>query len=87
MRAFGASRNYLRSATLAEYSLLGLLAGGFAALGVEIACGELYERFELSYQSNWLLWLLLPLLLAALTGLCGYLSTRKLLQVSPRSLL
>ena len=87
MRAFGASRNYLRSATLAEYSLLGLLAGLFAALGAELACQQLYQRFELSYQSNLLLWVLLPLLLGAVTGLCGYLSTRKVLQVSPRALL
>ncbi|MCV6604008.1 MAG: hypothetical protein OIF34_01790, partial [Porticoccaceae bacterium] len=87
MRAFGASRNYLRSATLAEYSLLGLLAGLFAALGVELACGQLYQRFDLDYQSSLLLWVFLPLLLGAVTGLCGYLSTRRVLQVSPRALL
>ncbi|MGS2724413.1 ABC transporter permease [Porticoccus sp. GXU_MW_L64] len=87
MRAFGASRNYLRSATLAEYSLLGVLAGLFAALGVELACQQLYQRFDLDYQSSVLQWLLLPLLLGAVTGLCGYLSTRKVLQVSPRGLL
>ncbi|UTW44967.1 FtsX-like permease family protein [bacterium SCSIO 12696] len=88
MRAFGASRRYLRSATLAEYSLLGVLAGVFAALGVELACQQLYQRvFDISYQSSLLLWLLLPLLLGSITGLCGYLSTRKVLQVSPRALL
>ena len=88
MRAIGASRSYLRSAALAEFALLGLLAGLLAALGAELACDALYQRiFDMEFQSSIATWLLLPATLAVVVGGAGYLSTRKVLQVSPREIL
>ncbi len=88
MRAVGASRRYLRAAALSEFALLGLLAGLLAVVGAEAACSALYERiFDMQYQYNWWLWLALPLVLAAGVGWAGYLSTRKVVEVSPRQLL
>lgn len=88
MRAMGASRQFLRDAAVAEFSLLGAIAGLFAALGVQIICAQLYERtFDLVYQPNWLLWVMLPLMLAIIVGTMGYLSTRKVVEVSPVRLL
>lgn len=88
MRAIGASRRYLRAAAVSEFALLGLLAGLLACAGVEIACSAIYQRvFDLPYQTSLLLWVLLPLVLAVGVGAAGYLSTRKVLEVSPRQLL
>lgn len=84
LRTLGGSRRQLRSGHLAEYGLLGALAGVLAALGAEIIAYILYTRvFDLNYQIQWEMWLWLPLLGAVLIGLAGYWGTRRVVAQSP----
>lgn len=83
LRTLGASRQQLRSAHLAEFAMLGLLAGLFALIATECIAWLLYVRvFNLPPALHWELGLLLPLG-ALLIGLAGYWGTRKVVQQSP----
>ena len=84
LRTLGASRRQLRGGHLAEYGLLGILAGLLAALGAELIAYILYTRvFDLPYTLQWAQWLWLPLAGAVLIGLAGYWGTRRVVQQSP----
>ena len=84
LRTLGGSRRQLRSGHLAEYGLLGILAGLLAALGAELIAYILYTRiFDLDYSLQWAQWLWLPLVGAVLIGLAGYWGTRSVVQQSP----
>ena len=84
LRPLGASRKQLRAGHLAEYALLGALAGLFAAGGAELTVYILYSQvFELAYSFKWWLWLSLPLLGALLIGTAGYWGTRRVVRMSP----
>ena len=84
LRTLGASRYQLRAGHLAEYALLGTLAGLLAAAGAELIAWLLYTRvFHLDYQLKWQLWALLPPLGALLIGAAGYWGTRRVVQRSP----
>jgi len=88
LRTLGASRYQLRAGHLAEYTLLGLLAGLFAAAGSELIAWLLYTRvFQLDYSLHWILWLALPLLGALLIGAAGYWGTRHVVRRSPLAVL
>jgi putative ABC transport system permease protein len=84
LRTLGASRAQLRAGHLAEYALLGLLAGLFAAAGAELTAFILYQQvFQLAYTIKWPLWLLLPPAGALLIGAAGYWGTRRVVSKSP----
>ncbi|MGO9446007.1 MAG: ABC transporter permease [Thiobacillaceae bacterium] len=84
LRTLGASRYQLRAGHLAEYAVLGVLAGLFAAAGAELIAWLLYTRvFHLEYQLKWQLWATLPALGAFLIGIAGYWGTRRVVQRSP----
>jgi putative ABC transport system permease protein len=84
LRTLGASRRQLRAGHLAEYALLGLLAGLFAAAGAELIAFILYQQvFHLGYSIKWTLWLLLPPAGALLIGAAGYWGTRRVVSRSP----
>lgn len=84
LRTLGASRKQLRAGHLAEYALLGALAGLFAAGGAELTVYILYSQvFELAYSFKWWLWLSLPPLGALLIGAAGYWGTRRVVRKSP----
>ncbi|NIR25943.1 MAG: FtsX-like permease family protein, partial [Gammaproteobacteria bacterium] len=84
LRTLGASRRQLRAGHLAEYALLGALAGLLAAAGAELIAFILYkEVFQLSYSIKWSLWAILPLLGALLIGAAGYWGTRRVVRRSP----
>ncbi len=84
LRTLGASRRQLRAGHLAEYALLGALAGLLAAAGAELIAFILYkEVFQLSYSIKWSLWAILPLLGALLIGAAGYWGTRRVVRWSP----
>jgi putative ABC transport system permease protein len=88
LRTLGASRYQLRAGHLAEYTLLGLLAGLFAAAGSELIAWQLYSRvFQLDYAFQWPLWLLLPPIGALLIGAAGYWGTRHVVRRSPLAVL
>jgi len=84
LRTLGASRAQLRSGHLAEYALLGALAGLLAAGGAELIAFILYRQvFHLEYSIKWWLWAALPPLGALLIGAAGFIGTRRVVQRSP----
>jgi putative ABC transport system permease protein len=84
LRTLGASRYQLRAGHLAEYALLGVLAGLFAAVGAELIAWLLYSRvFHLDDHLHWRLWVTLPPLGALLVGAAGFWGTRRVVQRSP----
>jgi len=88
LRTLGASRYQLRAGHLAEYALLGALAGLFAAAGTELIAWQLYTRvFQLDYAFQWPLWLALPATGALLIGAAGYWGTRHVVRRSPLAVL
>ncbi|MGE5242196.1 MAG: FtsX-like permease family protein, partial [Bacteroidota bacterium] len=88
LRALGASRRQLRAAQLAEFVVLGVLAGLLAAIGTELIAYVLYTRaFELEYHFKWPVWLIAPLAGGVLIGVVGYFGTRRVVNQSPLTVL
>ena len=88
LRVLGASRARLRTGQLAEFTALGVLAGLLAAIGTELIAGLLYTRvFDLSYQFQWTVWIAAPLGGGALIAAAGLLGTRRVVSVSPVTVL
>ena len=88
LRTLGASRAQLRAGHLAEFALLGALAGLFAAGGAQGVALLLYTRvFHLPAHVQWPLWLLLPPLGALLVGAAGFWGTRRVVVQSPLTVL
>jgi putative ABC transport system permease protein len=84
MRTLGASRQQIRSAILAEFAVLGALAGllaaaGATALGFVIATKVL----NLSYAFGWTTWVAGALLGTFGVAAAGYAGTRRVLNVAP----
>ena len=88
LRALGASRRQVRSGQVAEFALLGLLAGVLAAAGSEFIAWLLYTQvFNLEYSWKWPVWLAAPVGGMALVALAGAWGTRKVLSRPPALLL
>ena len=88
LRTLGAERALLRRSQWSEFAGIGLLAGLFGVLGAEVVNALLYQRvFELEYAPTWWAWPLVPLLSAALIGLTGVTSSRRILRQSPAAIL
>lgn len=88
LRALGASRRQVRSGHLAEFALLGLLAGLLAAGGSELISGLLYTQiFHLDYSWKWPVWIAAPLCGLLTVTLAGAWGTRKVLSRPPAVLL
>jgi putative ABC transport system permease protein len=88
LRTLGASRRQLRTAHLAEFTVLGVLAGLLAAAGTELIAYLLYTRaFDLEYSFKWPVWLAAPLAGGILIGLAGYIGTRRVVRRSPLTVL
>ena len=88
LRTLGANRRQLRTAQLAEFTVLGLLAGLLAAIGTEVIAWLLYTRaFDLEYSFKWPVWLIAPVAGGVLIGLAGSFGTRRVLQQSPLAVL
>lgn len=88
LRALGATRRQLRTAHLAEFALIGVLAGVLAAIGTELIAWLLYTRaFDLAYRFKWPVWIVTPLLGGVLIGLAGFIGTRRVVRRSPLTVL
>lgn len=71
-RTLGAGKRLLRNTLWSEFALLGLSAGITAAIGAEVSLWWLqYKVFDFPWQPNYLMWIALPLVCAALLSLCG----------------
>jgi len=88
LRALGASHRQLRSGHLAEFTVLGALAGLVAAIGTECLAWVLYTQvLHFDYSFKWPVWVLAPLAGAVLIGAAGYHGTRSVVARSPVLLL
>ncbi len=86
LRTLGASRSYLRSSLMTEFSLLGLLAGLMAAAGTELVSYGLYEQlFKLPYAMHGWLWLAGPLCGIIIISVAGNLAARSVVSRPPMS--
>ena len=84
LRALGASRRQLLQRGLSEMILLGGMAGLLAVVLTELLAAALYiTLLELPPTWHGELWLITPLLGAALTGLAGMAATRKVWRTAP----
>ncbi|MDU3078788.1 MAG: FtsX-like permease family protein, partial [Mixta calida] len=71
-RTLGAGKKLLRATLWCEFALLGVVAGGAAALGAEAALWGLQRKvFDFPWQPDYRLWIVLPLSGALLLSLCG----------------
>ncbi|MFQ3216577.1 ABC transporter permease [Paraperlucidibaca sp.] len=84
LRTLGASRRQLMQRGLSEMILLGGMAGLLAVVLTELLAAALYITL-LDLPPTWHgeLWLITPLLGAALTGLAGMAATRKVWRTAP----
>lgn len=88
LRTLGASRRQLRTAHVAEFVALGVLAGVLAAIGTEVTAYVLYTQvFEIEYSLKWPVWIVAPVLGGLLIGMAGYIGTRRVVERSPLSVL
>ena len=84
MRAFGASSAQIAGAQRTEFAAMGLVAGLLATAGALAISAVLARRvFELDLPVNGWLWIAGPLAGLALLSLNAWLSSRKVLRVSP----
>lgn len=84
MRTLGASRSQLRHAILAEFAVLGLLAGVLAAAGASVLAYVVATRIlNLPYTPSVAVWIVGALAGAAGIALAGYAGTRGVLNVAP----
>lgn len=87
LRALGAKRQLLKQTQIAEFALLGAMAGGLAAIGCEVISGFLYH-FTLKISWHFHPWLLiLPVIGAVLIGCIGVWGTRRTINSSPLQVL
>ena len=88
LRTLGASRRLVLGSLAIEFCALGLFAGLLATLGSEITVYTLKTQvFDLDYGINPQLWLLGPVAGMLLVGSIGILTTRRLVDTPPSSVL
>lgn len=88
IRALGGTRQLIAKSLVAEFALIGLIAGLMASLGAELLLLVLQKNvFDMPLQLHPELWLIAPVLGMCLIGSAGYWSAKKVLQVAPMQLL
>jgi putative ABC transport system permease protein len=84
LRALGASHQQLREAVIAEFAILGAIAGLLAAVFATIVAWSLSQYvFELPFQLNVWLWIIGVFGGALGIAAAGYLATRRVLYTPP----
>lgn len=84
LRTLGAHSGIIVKSLLAEFAVLGLLAGLLAALAATLLGYGLAEHvFELPYDPNWLIWLLGSVLGMLGVGAAGLLGVRSVFKQPP----
>lgn len=71
LRSFGGSRAQLKRMLTLEFALLGAISGVIACICAEIIAALLAQQMNMAMQGHALIWLLLPLGMACISGLIG----------------
>jgi putative ABC transport system permease protein len=88
LRTLGAGRRLILSSLLIEFAVIGLLAGFIATLGAEASLAYLQEEvFEQDFSFHFWVWLAGPLSGMVLIALLGLSATRKVVSISPLTVL
>ena len=88
LRTLGATRKKVLQAVIIEFSFLGMLAGGIAAIAANGVCALLaYKVFNLDYGFSPLLWLVGAVLGAVVVGVAGVVGTRNAIRLPPLTVL
>jgi putative ABC transport system permease protein len=88
LRTLGAGRRLILSSLLIEFAVIGLLAGFIATLGAEASLAYLQEEvFEQDFSFHFWVWLAGPLSGTILIALLGVSATRKVVSISPLTVL
>jgi len=87
LRVLGARRSMIFASVLAEFSLMGALAGLLAASGAALGGAWLAHALDLNYRFNAALWLIGLCGSVLIVGAAGAISTRSMVRAPPRSVL
>jgi putative ABC transport system permease protein len=87
LRVLGASRSMILSSVLTEFSLLGALSGLLAASGAALAAAALAHSLDLKYHFDAGFWVFGVCASLLVVGAAGFLSTRSVVNASPRTAL
>lgn len=88
LRTFGAKRRTVFAGLAAEFTLLGLASGVFAALGATVVGGlAATQLFSMPFSINPWLWIVGALAGAIIVGVSGVVATRTAVEASPMTVL
>ncbi|HEY2419477.1 MAG TPA: FtsX-like permease family protein, partial [Steroidobacteraceae bacterium] len=87
LRVLGAGRSMIFASVLAEFSLMGALAGLLAGTGASFGGAWLAHALELNYRFDATLWLVGVLASVLILGAAGAISTRSMVRAPPRTVL
>ena len=88
LRTLGAERSLVSKTLLVEFATLGLLAGILSVLGTEASLYMLQTKtFNMDYAPFQIMWILLPLSSGILIATAGWLSTKKVFNIPPMTVL
>ncbi|HEY3730115.1 MAG TPA: FtsX-like permease family protein [Steroidobacteraceae bacterium] len=87
LRVLGARHGMILQSVLAEFALLGAVAGLLAATGAALGGAWLAHTLDLKYRFNAGLWGIGVSGAVLVVGLAGWLSTRSVVRVAPRTVL
>ncbi|MGP8177512.1 MAG: ABC transporter permease [Steroidobacteraceae bacterium] len=87
LRVLGARHAMILASVLAEFALLGAVAGLLAATGASLGGAWLAHALDLKYRFNASLWIAGVLGAVLVVGVAGWISTRSVVRVAPRSVL
>jgi putative ABC transport system permease protein len=87
LRVLGARHSMILVSVLAEFALMGAVAGLLAATGASLGGAWLAHALDLKYRFNASLWITGVVGAVLVVGVAGWISTRSLVRVAPRSVL
>ncbi|MCO7225401.1 ABC transporter permease [Pleionea sp. CnH1-48] len=88
LKTIGANKGFVRKTTLVEYWVLGVLAGGFAALSAQSLALVLYQQvFQITPEFHGWLWFSAPLVAVALIVPAGVWGNQRVLKTPPAQIL